>query len=187
MTRNPLIAAAVAVLATLLVWQLVIAPRGAEMSSLESDIATAQSEVAALNSQLTSLRGIDAQALQVSLADYRKKLPPTVDEKGIIQVLLDASKRAGVAFDGLQFGTPSPSASGSISVITVSLSVKGAYFGLARFLFELEHLERLALVRGISINRGEDGLSMPLTVEMYTTDTSAGPGSDPAPGTEVGA
>lgn len=187
MRRNPLVAAAVAVLAVLLFWVLVLGPRGAEVTRLDGEIATAQAELDTLNARLTALRAVDLEPLQAELAGYRKSIPSSPDEDGIIQTLVDASNRANVTFEGLQFGSPVASGVAPVSVITVNFTAKGSYFDLAKFLFELEHLERLAYVRTISVSPSEGGLSLALVVDMFTTDTNAGPGSDPAPGPEVGA
>lgn len=182
-----MVAAAVALLAVLLFWVLVLAPRGAEVTRLDGEIGTAQAELDGLTARLESLRAVDVAPLQAELAGYRESIPSSPDEDGIIQTLVDASRRADVTFDGLQFGAPAPSGVAPVSVITVNFTARGAYFDLARFLFELEHLERLAYVRTISLSPGEGGLSLALVVEMFTTDTNAGPGSDPAEGPQVGA
>ena len=68
------------------------------------------------------------------------------------------------------------------------MTAEGAYFDLARFVFELEHLDRLSRVSGISVSpTGQKGLTLSVTAEVYTTDQSTGPGSVPDPGVEVGA
>lgn len=186
MRRSPLIAGIVAVLGLLVFWVLVLAPRGAERERLRAEISTAQGELNSLSAQLASLSSVDVQALQAELSGYRGKIPATADEPGIIQALLDAAREANVTFDGVQFGAPSASAAQAVSVINLSFTAKGKYFDLARFLFELEHLDRLSYVRSVSLARTEGGLTLSLAVDMYTTDTSSGPGSDPAPGPEVG-
>lgn len=187
MRRNPLVAVGVAALVGLLFWIFILAPRGNEIRDLNGQISSAEGELDALNGQLASLESIDGAALQRELAIYRGMIPPTPDEKGMIEILLAAADRANVSLDGFQFGSPSPASAAPVSAITVTFTVEGGYFDLARFLFELEHLERLAIVRSISVVPGVGGLSLPLTVELYSTDISAGPGSDPAPGPEVGA
>lgn len=180
-------AAAVAVLAVLIFWVLVLGPRGAEVSRLDGEIVAAQGELDALSARLAALRAVDPAPLQAELAGYRESIPSTPDEDGIIQTLVDASQRSDVAFEGLQLGSPVASGIAPVSVITVNFTARGSYFALARFLFELEHLERLAYVRTISVSPSEGGLALALVVDMFTTDTSAGPGSDPAAGPEVGA
>lgn len=191
MTRNPLVSALVAGLAVLAFWLFVLGPRGAEIDRLNDEVATAQADVDSLNQRLVTLQGVDPGSLQAELAAFRKKIPSTPDESGIIQTLLDAAESASVdgrvAIDGIQFGSPGSIGAAPVSLISLTFTAKGSYFDLARFLFELENLDRLAYVRTISVSPGEGGLALSLAVDVYTTDTSAGPGSDPAPGPEVGA
>lgn len=182
-----MIAAVATVFSVLAFWLFVLAPRGSEIEALKGEILSAGADLDSLDAQLATLQGIDPQALQAELAGYRTQIPPTADERGIIQALLDASRTAGVSFDGLQFNNGGASSLGPVSVINVSFNANGAYFDLARFLFELEHLDRLAYVRTMSVSPGQAGLTLALSVDMFTTDTSVGPGSDPAPGAEVGA
>jgi Tfp pilus assembly protein PilO len=71
----------------------------------------------------------------------------------------------------------------------VTFTVKGNYFALAEFLFNVETLPRVAKVQNVTISAaGETSgttssvpfLQMTGAVTFYTTDTSSGPGSDPA-------
>ncbi len=61
---------------------------------------------------------------------------------------------------------------------------------MEEFLYRLETLPRAAKVITFSLSPGGQAdrseLSMALTVELYTTDASAGPGSVPGP-SEAGA
>lgn len=187
MSRNPLIAAVIAGLAVLLFWVLVLGPRGAEVERLQGEILAAEGELSSMNAQLAALRSVDLPALQAELANYRNKIPVTPDESGIIESILGAARVAGVSVDGIQFGAPGASGAAPVSLIGLSFTARGQYFDLSRFLFELENLDRLSYVRSISISPAEGGLSMAVAVDLYTSDLSAGPGSDPAPGPEVGA
>ena len=69
--------------------------------------------------------------------------------------------------------------------------MSGGYFAIDEFLFLLETLQRAAKVTTLAITPGTGGetttttsastLQLQMTVEFYTTDTSAGPGSNPGP------
>jgi hypothetical protein len=91
------------------------------------------------------------------------------------------------------------------------VNVTGSYFALDEFLYRLETLPRAAKVTNVSVapgavvtsgtettdttgttstttSSGMNGLlTMQLTVEFYTSDLSAGPGSVPGPTTTSGA
>ena len=70
--------------------------------------------------------------------------------------------------------------------------MSGGYFAIDEFLFLLETLQRAAKVTTLAITPSGAGgeattttststLQLQMTVEFYTTDTSAGPGSIPGP------
>ena len=73
--------------------------------------------------------------------------------------------------------------------IPITITLSGTYFSLDEFLFQCETLPRAAKVINVSIAAGASGdattvsgtLVMQVTVELYTTDISAGPGSTPGP------
>ncbi len=70
-----------------------------------------------------------------------------------------------------------------LSTISNTLSVTGTYFALTEFLFSIETLPRAAKVTSVSLVPGEEGGTLTLSagVDVYTSDTSAGPGSSPGP------
>jgi Tfp pilus assembly protein PilO len=188
--RNPLILGIVVALGLLLFTLFVVAPRGAEVESVRGEIATAQQELAALQADVAALRAAqEAGTATADLAAIREALPPTPDLPELLAALEALAARSNVGISSIAPGAPSASAAGSASVIPLSLTVSGDYFALARFLFDLETQPRLTRVTSVSISGGGDtgALAMQISAEVYTTDLNAGPGSDPAPGPEVGA
>jgi Tfp pilus assembly protein PilO len=76
----------------------------------------------------------------------------------------------------------------SISIMPVNILIQGSYFAVDEYLFRLENLPRLSKVLTISLTTGTDGypqLSLTLTANFYTTDTSSGPGSLPGAQTDA--
>lgn len=167
----------------------VVLPRGAEVGAIRDELLGAQGDLAALQGEVAALRAAaEDGTASVDLEAVRRRIPPTPDLPGLIAALEAAATDAGVTLSGIIPGVPAASAVGSASSIPLSLTVSGPYFALARFLHDLEAQERLTKVSAISISGGAEGpLSLQVTAEVYTTDLSAGPGSDPAPGQEVGA
>ncbi|MFM8999041.1 MAG: type 4a pilus biogenesis protein PilO [Actinomycetota bacterium] len=190
MRRNPLIVG-FAILAGLgLFLLLVVIPRGNEVASVRTEIDAAQQELAALEADVAALEAAkEAGTAAADLAAIRAALPPTPELPELLAALQAAATEANVSLSSIAPGAPSPSAAGSASVIPLSITVSGDYFALARFLFDLETQPRITRVASVSITGGgESGaLAMQVNAEVYTTDLSAGPGSDPAPGAEVGA
>jgi len=116
-------------------------------------------------------------------------VPPTADLPALIRLLTAAADGSAVDFFTVAPGNPQLDPTGAFSTIQTAISVTGGYFALDQFLFRLETLPRAAKVTSVSITPGGaalpgstvNSLSMQLGVEFYTTDTSAGPGSQPGP------
>jgi Tfp pilus assembly protein PilO len=92
-----------------------------------------------------------------------------------------------VDFFSVAPGTPTAAEAG-FSVVPAQIQVTGGYFSLDEFLYRLETLPRAVKVTSLQISPGGGegqaapaALSMQLSVEFYTTDVSAGPGSVPGP------
>lgn len=193
MRRNPIVVGAAVVAGLLLFVLFVVVPKNGEADALRDDIAVEQQHLADLEADVAELESAQATgATAAELAAIRQAVPTEPDLAGLLASLRAAATEAGVGLSSIAPGVPASATSGSASAIPLSLVVSGEYFALARFLFELENLPRLARVSAISISAGDAGaagnvLSMQVTAEVYTTDLSTGPGSDPAPGAELGA
>jgi Tfp pilus assembly protein PilO len=189
--RGPIIAGAIiAVVAVLAVFFLVL-PKMHEVSKTQEDVTAAEAQEAALRAQLASLKEAQANAPQVKakIAALSNEVPPTADLPALIRLLSAAADGSAVDFFTMAPAAPQLDPTGQFSTIPTAISVTGGYFALDQFLFRLESLPRAAKVISVSITPGGaappgstvNSLSMQLSVEFYTTDTSAGPGSVPGP------
>jgi Tfp pilus assembly protein PilO len=189
--RAPLIAGlGVAAIAIVAIMFLVV-PKMGEVGDVQLELEQAQDEEIRLEAQLRALQ--DAQAAapeterQIELLE--DQIPPTADLPALIRLLQSAADRAAVDFFAFTPASPAADASGRFSTITSSITVTGGYFSIDEFLFLLETLPRAAKGVSISVAPGGGGeatatsssLTLVATVEFYTTDTSAGPGSVPGP------
>lgn len=189
MTRNPLVAGLISVVAVLVFLFVFLLPKGAEVGQVEVEISSQEQVLFERQSELATLQALDPVALGAELSRLRTSLPPTADLPRLLRDLTVAAATANVDLLSITPGVPTPATAGAVSTMALSLSVQGTYFELAEFLFELENLDRLAKVSTISLSGGGEGgiLSLQIAAEVYTTDLSSGPSSDPAPGPEVGA
>ncbi len=190
--RAPIIAGvAFAVVAVLAVMFLVL-PKMREVSGTQEQLAEAETIQSGLRNQLASLREAEAQApdVRAQIAQLANQVPPTADLPALLRLLTQAADGSAVDFLTVSPQNPIADASGQFSTIPTSISVTGGYFALDGFLFRLETLPRAAKVLSISVSpggatpitaTGAVNLSMQLSVQFYTTDTSAGPGSQPGP------
>jgi Tfp pilus assembly protein PilO len=181
-----------------LVFLLVVNPKRAEVSTAQAKLDEARAQEITLETQKASLEQAKAEAPtnRKIIRQVQQQLPPTADPQGFILLLENAADKAGVELSQETIGTPLPGTSG-VTSIPITLSLTGTYFALDEFLFQLETLPRAAKVISVALSPGGASststttsttsttstgtLSMQVAIELYTTDASAGPGSDPGP------
>jgi hypothetical protein len=91
-------------------------------------------------------------------------------------------------------GTPALDATSGLSTIPLAITASGNYFQLTEFLYSIETLPRAAKVVTVTLAPGvAEGdaatttttvtnlLQLQASVILYTSDQSAGPGSEPGP------
>jgi Tfp pilus assembly protein PilO len=194
--RGPIIAAVVSVALAALAVLLLVAPKMSQVKDTKDQLEQAQMQEDSLNAQLESLQEAQTNAPKTKeqIQKLESEVPPTIDLPALIRLLQEVRDRSAVDFFAFSPGTPALDASGEFSALPTTITVTGGYFSLEEFLLRLETLPRAAKVTGVSISPGGTAgttettgtalsLTMNLTVEFYTTDTSAGPGSIPGPTT----
>ena len=187
--RAPLYAGlAVAGVAILMVLLLVL-PKMSQVSTAQNELDQAQSDQQTLESRKSALEDAKAAAPQArkTIAEVHKRIPPTADEPGLILLLQNAAISAGIDVLSLSPGTPVLDTTSGLSKITVGVSATGTYFDVTDFMYQIETLPRAAIVTNLSLAPGETSqtgvplLTLTASIQTYTTDTSAGPGSEPGP------
>jgi Tfp pilus assembly protein PilO len=198
--RAPIIAGVVAVAVALLAVFLLVRPKMSEVSTTEDDLQAAEDQEVTLAAQLNALQDAQAAAPETEqeIAAIDAEIPPTADLPSLFRLLQGAADRSVVDFFSFTPGTPAPNTAGTFSTIASQVTVSGGYFAIDEFLFLLETLPRAAKVTTLAVTpssaaSGEtttttstSNLQLQLTVEFYTTDTSAGPGSVPGPSDVTG-
>lgn len=199
--RAPLLVAVGSVLVAAALFFLLVMPKSAEISTAEEDLASAQQQESSLRVQLAALQEAQTEAPQTKreIQKVENMIPSTADLPALIRLLREAADRAAVDLFQFAPNTPLTSDTGQYSTISTAVNVTGSYFSLDDFLFRLESLPRAAKVTSVSISPGGGGattetggvtgsassLNLQLTVEFYTSDLSAGPGSVPGPTTST--
>jgi Tfp pilus assembly protein PilO len=185
--RSPIIAVVAALLVCTLAVFFLVLPKRAQVSDAQKHLDTVNNQTAQLKAKLRALVDAKAQApaARKTLRRVDREIPPTADEPGLILLLRNAAERSGVDFTDLAVSAPVASSTSSFSTIPVSITIGGTYFSLDEFLFRIEKLPRAAKVLAGTISAATSGttneLTMQITMELYTSDTSAGPGSVPGP------
>lgn len=193
--RAPLIAGAIAVLVALLAVFLLVLPKMGDVSETEDQLEAAEDQEISLAAQLRALQDAQAAApeTQQEIAAIEAQVPSTADLPTLFRLLQSAADRAAVDFFSFTPGAPVADPTSRYSTIASQITVTGGYFALDEFLFSLETLQRAAKVTTLAITpstlatveptptTSTSSLQLQITVEFYTTDTSAGPGSIPGP------
>lgn len=196
--RAPIIAAAIAVVVALLLVFLLVLPKMREVGETEEQLQAAQDQEIALAAELRALQQAQEEAPETEqeIAAIDDAIPPTADLPALFRLLDSAASRAAVDFFSFTPGTPVVDPTSQYSTISSQVTVTGGYFAIDEFLFLLETLPRAAKVTTIAVTGTSTeetttgSLQLQMTVEFFTTDTSAGPGSIPGPSvgaTEAGA
>jgi Tfp pilus assembly protein PilO len=187
--RAPLYAGlAVAGVAILMVLLLIL-PKMSQVSTAQDQLDQAQRDQQTLESRKSALEDAKAAAPQArkTIAEVHKRIPPTADEPGLILLLQNAAISAGIDVLSLSPGTPVLDTTSGLSKITVGVSATGTYFDVTDFMYQIETLPRAAIVTNLSLAPGETSqtgvplLTLTASIQTYTSDTSAGPGSEPGP------
>ena len=191
--RAPIIAGAIALVVVILAVFFLVLPKMNEVSETQDQLQAAEERETTLQAQLDSLQDAQRAAPQTEqeIAAIDAAVPPTADLPGLFRLLQGAADRSAVDFFSFTPGTPVVNPTSSYSTIASQVTVNGGYFAIDEFLFLLETLPRAAKVTTLAITPGTAGqattttststLQLQMTVEFYTTDPSAGPGSIPGP------
>lgn len=201
--RAPIFVGVAAALLVVIAIFVLVLPKSAKIEETTAAVTTAEQQERSLRVQLQALQEAQASAPQTKreIQQVEAMVPSTADLPALIRLLRDASDRAGVDLFQFSPGTPTLDPSGTFSVIPTSVNVTGSYFALDEFLYRLESLPRAAKVTSVQISPGGSSaeatttttsltgneLTLQLTVEFYTSDLSAGPGSVPGPTETPGA
>jgi Tfp pilus assembly protein PilO len=190
----PIIAGAIALVVAILAVFLLVLPEMNDVSEAQDQLQRAEDRETTLQAQLRALQDAQQEAPQTEqeIAAIDAAIPPTADLPELFRLLQSAADRAAVDFFSFTPGTPVVNPTSSYSTIASQIIVSGGYFAIDEFLFLLETLQRAAKVTTFAITpssgTGEapiltsgSTLQLQMTVDFYTTDSSAGPGSIPGP------
>jgi type IV pilus assembly protein PilO len=189
--RAPLIAGIAAVAIAVLLIVILILPKLSQISDAKKTLDAARTMQGNLESQRAAL--IDAKnaapAAQNTINKVNRLIPPTADLPGLILLLRNAADTAGVTYVTITPSTPTLDSTTGISTISVTVVSNGSYAALTDYLYGIETLPRAAKILTTSIAAGAVSsssatqLTMTTTLDVYTADTSSGPGSSPGPQT----
>ena len=177
------VGAGAAILALILIFFLVL-PKMSQVTEAEKKLEDTTAEQQVLQARLNALEQArdEAPLNQATIRRIEQQVPPTADLSAVILFLRNAASVAGVQVLSLTPGTPTAATNGGFSTISVSASGECSYFAMVKYLHEIETLPRAATVEAVTLTPTEGTtLSFTATITFYTSDLSAGPGSEPGP------
>jgi Tfp pilus assembly protein PilO len=182
--RGVIVVGAGAVILALLIVFFLVLPKMGQVSEAQQDLQDTQAQQDVLQSQLSALEQARDQAPEneAVIRQVNGMVPPTADLSGMILLLRNSADVAGVQVLSLTPAPPVLSGTNDFSSISVSASGEGSYFAVVKYLNEIETLPRAATVQSVNLSPTEGtSLSFAATITLYTSDVSAGPGSEPGP------
>jgi Tfp pilus assembly protein PilO len=165
-----------------------------KQSTLEAQLVQLKATEQRAKAIRTELTLLDAAVPQgADLPDLIRTLTDVADQSdvdflsiapgqpiGVSGVSASPTPQASPGTVGASIGALGPSLPEGISLLPFTISINGSYFAVDEYLFRLETLPRISKVTTMNLGLGPGGypeLSLNLTVNFYTTDVSAGPGS----------
>jgi Tfp pilus assembly protein PilO len=197
--RGPIIAGVAVAVAFLLVMFFLVLPKMGQVKDANKTLQDAQTQQSTLDSQLAALKQAetDAPKNRETIRKVDQAIPPTADQQGFILLMQNAAVLASVDIFTLTPSAPVFDPLTGLSTIPNGVSATGSYFSITEFLFNIETLPRAAKVTSLNITASPSEtepnlLTLTASIDIYTSDSSAGPGSSPGPtsgttGTTTGA
>jgi Tfp pilus assembly protein PilO len=175
----------------ILVAVVLVLPKTGQVKDANAALEQGLTQQSTLSSQLAALREAEADAPKNrgTIRKVEQAIPPTVDQQGFILLLQNAAIQSSVDLFSLTPSSPLFDSATGLSTVSNTLSVDGTYFAITEFLFRIETLPRAAKVTSVTLAPGavSGSLTLSANVDVYTSDTSAGPGSSPGPTSGAGA
>ncbi len=192
--RAPLFAGIAAAAAVVLVGFFLVLPKMGQVKDANAALAEAQGQQATLGAQLAALQAAQAEAPanRETIRKVQQAIPPTVDQQGFMLLMQNAAVESGVDVVTITPTNPIFDPATGLSTVANAISTTGSYFALTEFLFKVETLPRAAKTTAVSISPSPSEsnsslLTLTASVDIYTSDESAGPGSSPGPTSAAGA
>lgn len=177
----------------LAVWFLVVAPKRSEASSLASEVAAAELQLA--EARAAAHRPKAAAAPVADVVRLAKAMPSTADQPSLVLELAGLARKAGVTLGSIAPAEPDVDAAGATRVPVV-VAVSGSYRKIIRFLRSTRQLVgirggklratgRLFSVQGIELSESSAGtfplLDATITLDAYAYDGPIVPAAPTTP------
>jgi Tfp pilus assembly protein PilO len=186
--RAPLFAGVAVALAVAIVAFFLVLPKMGQVKDANASLTDARGQQATLGAQLAALQQAQTEAPvnRETIRKVQQAIPPTADQQGFMLLMQNAAVQSSIDILTISPGSPVFDATTGLTTVTNAISITGTYFALTEFLFKIETLPRAAKTSSVAITSSPTEananlLTLTASVDMYTSDQSAGPGSTPGP------
>jgi Tfp pilus assembly protein PilO len=186
--RAPIFAGVGVAVVVVLVAFFFVLPKMGQVKDANAALTEAQSQQATLGAQLAALQQAQTEAPvnRETIRKVQQAIPPTVDQQGFILLMQNAALQSSIDVITVSPGNPVFDSTTGLTTVTNSITAAGNYFAITEFLFKIETLPRAAKASSVSISPSASEtnpnlLTLTTSVDIYTSDQSAGPGSSPGP------
>jgi Tfp pilus assembly protein PilO len=179
-------------LVTVVWFMFFVQPKRSDISDIDDQIATTQSEAQALRGQVAALIDIRDSELTFRRAsgELKRSIPDSPELATFVDDVNLLAIEAGIELISLTPATPQVTEGAPFVQVPVALNVGGQFFEVLGFLYGLSDLERLVRVDTLAItsSNDEDGnLTLNATIggSLFTFETNLPtPSTEPLPSEE---
>jgi Tfp pilus assembly protein PilO len=195
---SPRVRVAIAAAAVLVwafgLWFLLVAPKRAEVSRLQEEVAVAELQLA--EARATANRPGKKKLTPITdVVRLSKAMPSSAEQSSLVLELAALARRSRVTLGTIAPETPKVDSAG-VTVVPVAVTVTGSYGRISRFLAEARKLVavsrgelrasgRLFSVQGVELSEAASGkfpqLDATITLHAFTYDGPITPPTPPTP------
>ena len=179
------------VLVMALMFFFLISPRKGQLAEAREQVDAAEAETVVLETELTRLEGLKAQApqLQAALDEIRDMVPDEDRVSSFVFQLQQEANKAGLEFVSITPQLPKPPPEGApLAEVKIDIGARGTYFTIQDFIRRVTELDRAVRVDGFSMAAvEEEGSDEPLieltaSARVFFEQSVAGAGTQTAAG-----
>lgn len=179
------------VLVMALMFFFLISPRKGQLAEAREQVDAAEAETVVLETELTRLEGLQAQApqLQAALDEIRDMVPDEDRVSSFVFQLQQEANKAGLEFVSITPQLPKPPPEGApLAEVKIDIGARGTYFTIQDFIRRVTELDRAVRVDGFSMAAvEEEGSDEPLieltaSARVFFEQSDAGAGTQTAAG-----
>lgn len=179
------------VLVMALMFFFLISPRKGQLAEAREQVDAAEAETVVLETELTRLEGLQAQApqLQAALDEIRDMVPDEDRVSSFVFQLQQEANKAGLEFVSITPQLPKPPPEGApLAEVKIDIGARGTYFTIQDFIRRVTELDRAVRVDGFSMaaveEEGSDESLIELTASarVFFEQSDAGAGTQTAAG-----